>query len=47
MKPFVVAIAGTALLLLFLGNPKQPRKQRSLSLKKGTLSASVIHAVRK
>jgi hypothetical protein len=47
MKPFVVAIAGTAILLLCLGNPKQTKKQPSLSLKKGIKALSLVHAVRK
>jgi len=46
MKPFAVAIAGAAVLLLCLGNPKQPKRQ-TLSLKKNVISFSLNNLVRK
>jgi hypothetical protein len=46
MKPFVVAIAGAAVLLLCLGNQKQPKRQ-TLSLKKNVVSFSLNNLVKK
>lgn len=47
MKPFVVAIAGAALLLICFSNPKQQKKQSTLSLNKRTITLSIANAVRK
>lgn len=47
MKPFVVAIAGAALLLICFNNPKQQKKQSTLSLNKKTITLSVAGIVRR
>jgi hypothetical protein len=38
MKPLVVAIAGSALLFLCLGNTKQPTKKQTASKRSGIVN---------